>query len=144
MATGDVTFHNKFLNELGLGNENLAGGTYRLYLLDGAEPDIDADDFLSDVIADEIPLTGYTAGGATLSSLAYTRDDTNDYSWWDFANPNWASIAAGTITWGVIVRWTGSAATSVIVCHIEVDDSNGQSYTVTIPATGIVHVQQAA
>lgn len=143
MATGDVTIHNKFLAELAKGNIDLDGDTFRCYLLDGVEPNIDTSHFLSDVVADEIALSGYTAGGVTLSSLLVTENDTNDRAEWDFANPTWASIATGTITWAIIVHWTGSAATSTIVCHIEVDDSNGQSYTVTIPATGIIHFQQA-
>ena len=142
MATGDIAFHNKFLAELIKGNMDLDGDTFRCYLIDGTLPSIDDDHYWSDISADEIALSGYSV--ATLSSLLVTENDTNDRAEWDFANPTWASIAAGTVTYAVIVRWTGSSATSEIVCSIEADDANGQSYTITIPATGLVHIQQAA
>lgn len=142
MAVGDVQFHNKFLAELAKGNIDLDGDTFRCYLLNGWTPNIDTDHFLSDIVASEIALTGYTAGGVTLASLLVTENDTNDRAEWDFGNPTWASIATGTITRAAIVQWTGVAATSVIVCNIEVSSSNGQSYTITIGTTGIAHIQQ--
>lgn len=142
MATGDVIVHNHFLAELFKGNIDLDGGTFRCYLLDGSAPNIDTAENLDDVIADEIALAGYSV--ATLGSLTVTENDTDDRAEWDFANPTWASIATGTVTFAVIVLWSGSAATSPIVCNIECDDANGQSYTITIPATGLLHLQQAA
>ncbi len=140
MATGDVIFHNKFLAELARGNIDLDGDTFRCYLIDSAAPNIDTAHFWSDLSANEIALTGYSV--ATLASLLVTENDTNDRAEWDFSNPTWASIATGTITFAVIVQWTGSAATSVVVCNIEADDANGQSYTLTLGATGIAHIQQ--
>jgi hypothetical protein len=142
MATGDVIFHNKFLAELMKGNIDLESGTVRCYLYDGAAPNIDSDHYWSDLSADEIALSGYTV--ATITTKTVTENDTNDRGEWDFDNPTWASIAAGTVTYAVLVLWTGNAATSTIICTIEADDANGQSYTITIPATGLLHVQQAA
>lgn len=141
MATGDQLYHNKFLAELAKKNIGLDSDVFRCYLISGAVPNIDTAHFWSDISANEISLTGYSV--ATLTSLLVTENDVNDRAEWDFANPVWASIAAGTITYAVIVLWTGSAATSIVVCSIETDDANGQSYTLTIGATGIVHIRQA-
>ncbi len=143
MAVGDVTFHNKFLAELAKGNIDLDGNTFRCLLVSGLTVNIDTQHFWSDISANEIALSGYTAGGVTLSSLLVTENDTNDRAEWDFDDPNWASIASGSISHAVIVLWTGTASTSTIVCTIEASNANGSSYTITIPATGIVHIQQA-
>ena len=142
MAVGDVTVMNRGKFTFG-NNLHLTTDTFRCYLLAGWTPNIDTHHFLSDIVANEIALAGYTAGGVTLASLTWTENDTDDRSQWDFANPTWASIATGTISYAAIVKWTGVATTSPILLAIEVSNSNGQSYTITLPATGILHVRQA-
>jgi hypothetical protein len=144
MAVGDVQFHNKFLFNLASGDMHLDTDTFRCYLLNGWTPNIDTNHYLSDISANEIALSGYTAGGVTLSGKTLTEDDTNDRTAWDFDNPTWASIASGSISRAAIIHWTGTASTSTIVCNIEVSNSNGQSYTITIPSGGILLIRQAA
>lgn len=142
MANGDFTLHNKFKDELAKGNVNLAADTFHVMLLSGWTPNIDTDNFWSDISANEVSLTGYTAGGATIGTITVTRDDANDRVLWDFADVVWASLAAGTVTRAAVVRWTGVASTSVIVGNIEItgSDPNGTDYTLQIGANGILIV----
>lgn len=143
MAAGDIIILNRGIYQFGSGL-NLASDTFRCYLLAGWTPNIDTDHFLSDFVANEIALAGYTAGGVTLTTTTWTENDTDDRSQWDFDNPTWASIAAGTINYAAIVKWTGNAATSPAILAIEASNANGSSYTITIPAVGILHLKQAA
>lgn len=143
MAIGDITILNRGAFQFGNGL-NLATDTFRVYLLAGWTPNIDTDHFLADIVANEISLSGYTAGGYTLTSPTWTENDTDDRAEWDFENPTWAGIAAGTINYAALVKWTGNEATSPVLIAIEATDANGNSYTLTIPATGILHVKQAA
>lgn len=140
MANGDFTLHNKYKNDQGLGNQHLVSDTYRVMLLDGWTPNIDTDEYWSDISANEVSLTGYTADGQTLTTKVFTRDDLNDRSYWDFDDPVWTSLQAGTVSRAAIVKWTGTATTSVIVGNIEItgSDPNGADFRLQLGATGIM------
>ncbi len=142
MAVGDITVFNRGIYTFG-NNLNLASDTFRVYLMAGLTLNIDTQHFLSDIVANEIALTGYTAGGYTITTPTWTEDDTNDRSAWDFENPTWASIAAGTINYAVVVKWTGVTTTSPLLFAIEATNANGSSYTITIPAGGILYLRKA-
>lgn len=145
MANGTFTPHNKAADALGREGIHLATDTYRMMLVNGWTPDLDNDDFWSDVSANEVSLTNYTAGGQTLSSVTFTRDDANNRSVWDFADVTWSNLQAGSVSHAVVVRWSGSAATSEIIGNIElVTQPNGGNYTVGPPAGGAMYVQGSA
>lgn len=140
MANGDFTLHMKFKHEQGLANIDLANDTYHVMLLNGWTPNINTDEFWSDISANEVSLSGYTAGGQVLANKTYTRDDANSRCLWNFDDPVWPSLAAGNVSRAAIVKWTGVATTSVIVGNIEItgSDPNGTDYTLQIGTNGIL------
>ena len=142
MANGTFTPHNKAADAVGRKEINLASDTFRMMIVNGWTPDVDNDDFWADVAANEISLTGYTAGGQTLANVSYTRDNANDRSVWNFDEVTWASLQTGAVSHAVLVHWTGSAATSAIMGNIElVTQPNGGNYNVAPPAGGAMHVR---
>lgn len=80
-----VTAHlfNKFFNHLGAAGINLTSDTLKLGLVGtGWTPNQSSDEFWSTPQASEISASGYTAGGTTIGSIAFTP------SGWSFAGAN--------------------------------------------------------
>ena len=88
-----VTAHvyNSFLTELGSEGHDFGSDTLKLALLDNSHTFTGTDDVWSDISANEVSGTGYTAGGKALTSLAITTDDTNDRAYVDAADVQWTS-----------------------------------------------------
>jgi hypothetical protein len=103
-------------------------------------PDQDAHDYFSDVSADEVTGTGYTAGGATLASKTATYvAGTNTFTF-DAADVSWAD---STITARYAVIYdaaTGTPATEPLIAFVDfgadVSSSNG-TFEITWDAAGI-------
>lgn len=97
-----------------------AGGTTLKILLLTADytPDVDADEFADD-LTDELPTSGgYTSGGATLASVTVGVDDTGHFAYVDAADVTW-DPATFTCRYGVILKDTGSAATSPLIAYVD-------------------------
>lgn len=97
----------------------------------------DSHNFRSDV-TDEITGTGYSAGGVTLASVTVNRDDANNVYYIDCTDPSWAS-ATFTAYGAVFYVSTGAAATDILLAYITFGGAQtvtGQTFTLTIPATG--------
>lgn len=80
-------------------------------------PNVDTHAFYDD-ISNEISGTGYTTGGAEITSKTVTQDDTDNEGVFDGANITWASstlIARGA----VIYKDTGTASTSPLICYVD-------------------------
>lgn len=88
MASG---VYNSFKSKLMTGSYNLgsAGNTIKIALMDNAHAFTAEDDVWSDVSANEISGTGYTAGGATLANQAVSIDDADDKGVWDADDVVW-------------------------------------------------------
>lgn len=80
-------------------------------------PNQDTHEFKSSV-TNEITGTGYTAGGATLGSLALTYDSATNTIKFDAADTVWAG-ASFTARYAVIYVSTGTDATSVLVMYVD-------------------------
>lgn len=94
--------------------------TIKVALLSSAyTPDIDNHKFLSDVNANEVSGTGYTAGGNTLASPTVTEDDTNDRAVFGAANPQWTGLTITSARYALIYKSTGVASTSPLICVID-------------------------
>lgn len=100
----------------------LVGTTYTAI---AAETKRDSHNFRSDV-TDEITGTNYSAGGATLSGVTITRDDTNNIYKITATNPQWAS-ASFTAYGAVFYVSTGNAATDILLSFADL----GGAQTVT-------------
>lgn len=105
-------------------------------------PNIDTDVFFSDISANEVTGTGYTAGGNTLAGASVTVDNTNDRAVYDANDPSWP---ASTITFRTAVYYksTGTPSTSALVAY----DTQAQDYTssagtlgLTLAVTGVFYI----
>lgn len=102
-------------------------------------PDQDAHDYFND-ITNEVTGTGYTAGGATLTSKTSTYTGASNTLSLDAADTSWA---ASTITarYAVIYVSTGTAATSPLLGYVDFDgdiSSTAGAFTITWDAAGIL------
>lgn len=81
-------------------------------------PDQDADDYFSDISANEAAGTGYTAGGATLGSKTVTVDAGTNTVIFDGDDVSWA---ASTVTahYAVVYVDTGTASTSALIGYAD-------------------------
>lgn len=122
---------------------NLASDTIKLMLLTSSyTPDIDADVFIDDVSAHEVPASGtYSAGGATLTKSSST-DDTDNEGVFDAAD---VSFTTATISarYAVIYKDTGTPGTSPIIAVIDfgsVQNSTNGTFTITFDSEGILNL----
>lgn len=98
-------------------------------------PNFDTHDFFDDV-TNEVAGTGYTAGGATLTSPTVTLDTTNDRVDFDAADTSWTTSTI-TARAAVIYKSTGTASTSPLIAYIDFT-------TDQISSTGTFLIQWAA
>jgi len=76
--------------------------------------------------------TGYTAGGAALTTLVVTADLTNNLAYWSGANVAWAT-ATVTARGAVVYKSTGNSATDPIICWFDFgSDQTATAGTFTI------------
>lgn len=112
------SFNNNSKGEIMKGNIDLVNDTIKVAFMDPAyTPDIDADDFYSDISAD-------IASGSTdytLASKTVTVDDTNNRAEFDAADTTQASqtITGGTDMMAVY-KDTGTPATSPVIAYIDI------------------------
>ena len=137
MAEGDAVVHNNFKEQMLKKTIDCDSDTFKMVMYttsytwssDGADTAYSA--------TNEISASGYTAGGATLTSLAVTQDDTNDRAMWDAADVEWTSLAAAEPRHAVL--YDDTTATKWVLIHWELaTDSNGGNYKLAFPSTGIL------
>lgn len=118
------------LTNYGKGNilsDYISGKTFKLMLLtDSHTPDIDAEEFIDDVSANEVSGTGYTAGGETVTTVTVTVDDTNDRAYIDADDVTW-STATITARYAYLYVDTGTPSTSEIVGYYDYTENKSSS-----------------
>lgn len=138
-----VNFYNAFKAELAKGSHNFTSGTYKLALLTSSyTPDYDAHDNYDDLTNEVANGNGYTTGGATVSGLAVTQDNTDNEGVVDASD---TSIASTSITarYGVLYLSTGNSATSKLVCLFDFETNqttNNGTFGLTWNAEGIINI----
>jgi hypothetical protein len=117
--------------------------TIKVALLSSAyTPNQGAHANFSDVNANEVSGTGYTAGGATLANKTRTLDTTNKVVVLDADDVTWANSTI-TARYAVVYDSTGTASTSPLIGYIDlVSDqaSNNGNFVIQWDATGIVRL----
>jgi len=137
MASG---IYNRFKANLMSGAVNLdsGGDTIKVALLDDNHSFVADHDTWSDVSANEISGTGYTAGGETLTNQSVTQDDTNDKAVFDADDVSWTSA---TFTAYHAVLYDDTLASDDLICSIDFGGaksvSNG-TFTIQWDADGII------
>lgn len=86
-----------------------------MFLNDSYTPNIDTDEFIDDVSANEVAASGtYSAGGVALASVTTTVDTTNDRAYVDATDISVTSFT-GSIRRLALYKDTGTPSTSPIV-----------------------------
>ena len=137
MAEGDATVMNNFKEQLLLKQIDCDTDTFRvaLYSVALASPDGE----IAYSATNEIVASGYTAGGAAVSTPAVTQDDTNNLAKWDDDGTNitWSSLATATILEARLYDDTTTPKHVCILWEIATN-SNGGDYTLQFHADGIL------
>lgn len=142
MAEGDGAIYNNFKEQVMESEFNLLSDTLKLILVSGHTPNIDTHTQYTDVSGDEYGTgSGYTAGGATLSSVTVTQDDTNDRGVFDAADVTWSSLGAlSPATPSHCILYDDTHASDLLVAYWEIGSTatNGGDYTIQWNANGII------
>jgi hypothetical protein len=105
-------------------------------------PDQDAHDFFNDV-TNEVTGTGYTAGGATLTSASITYTGASNVLKLDGDDTSWASSTI-TARYAIIYDATpGTAATNPLIAYVDFGadvTSTAGTFTISWDAAGIATV----
>ncbi len=139
MAEGDAEVHNNFKEQLMKKTIDCVNDTFKMAMYtvthtwskDGADVAYSA--------TNEIVASGYTAGGKTLTTLAVTQDDTNDWGKWDADDVEWTSLAAASPRHAEL--YDDTTATKWVLIHWELaTDSNGGNYKLQFSTNGIMTI----
>lgn len=124
------------------GGFDLDSDTLKVMLVTSSyTPNADTDDFITDASGAEVSGTGYTAGGATLSGVSITQDDTNNLAYLDAADVSWPTSTITNARYAVIYKDTGVPATSPILAVIDFGSnktSSADTFLITWSSSGII------
>lgn len=139
MAEGDGAIYNNFKEEVMEAAFNLASDTIKVILVTGYTPDIDTHSAYTQtaITSVEETGTGYTAGGAALTSVTVTQDNTNDRGVFDAADLTWTGLDVGTPSHAIM--YDDTHANDKLIAYWEITTaSNGGDYTLQWHANGII------
>lgn len=114
-----------------------AGWTWRVAMLNGWTPDVNAHNVWADASAFEVVLAGYTAGGKLLVMSAPVVEGDNRLHY-RASDATWASIAVGTVSRAALLAHDGT--TNWIAGHIDVSavQPDGGAYAVRWGSEGVL------
>jgi hypothetical protein len=131
-------FYDNAKKNLWNGAINLATDPLNVALVGpGYVPNQAVDQYWSDVAANEVSGTGYTAGGQALSGQSVTADTTNHRGKFTADNVTWPN-ATVTAVGAVIYKKAGTPSTSPIVGYIDfggAKSSSAGNFTIQWDAT---------
>lgn len=134
--------YNNFKAKIMDGSIDLDTDTIKVALVTSSyTPDADTHDFFDDV-TNEVSGTGYTAGGAEITSLAVTVDTTDDEGVFDGADVTWATSTI-TAAGAVIYKDSGASTTSPLICYFDFGGdktSSAGNFVVSWNAEGILNL----
>ncbi len=138
--TVTATPYGQALIHLGNARFNFASDTFNVLLTTSSyTPNVDTHDYLDD-ITNEIVGTGYTAGGETLTGLAWTYDTATNTAKLIADATVW-STASFTCRRAVVYKDTGVAATSPLLSYVDfgIDESPASiDFVINWASTGLI------
>ena len=133
---------NKAKHELILGNIDFGVDSFKVALLTNAyTPNIDTQEFWSDVSANEASGTNYTAGGGA-TTITVTRIDASDLTEVDGTTVTFANSTV-TARYAILYKDTGTPTTSVLISYTDFgsdQSSVGADFNVTVNANGLLRL----
>ena len=130
------------------GSTSLLSDTIKVMLVTSSYT-FDADhNFVSEVVANEVSVIGYTGGFAgagrkALANKSVTEDDTNDLAYFDADDLTWTGLATGaTVGGAILVKEVTNDAASQLLVFMDLADTptNGGDITLAWNASGIVRL----
>ena len=126
---------------------DLNSDTLKVMLLEpGHTPDLDGDQYVSDIVADEVTGTGYTAGGATIATPTVTYDAGTNTIKIDGGDASWPTSTIDAGFAAVYDSTPGSDATRPLILLINFDgtvSSLAGTFLVSFNAAGIATITVA-
>ena len=129
MAAGTFTLYGAAKENIAKALIDLDTDNFVVTLLGaGYTPSVNADDTWSDISANEITGTGYTAGGAALASVTVTRS--GGTVTFDAADVSWSSSTI-TAKYAAIVKKAGASldGTDLLLGYVELETGGTVSTT---------------
>lgn len=124
------------------GGFDLDADTLKVMLVTSSyTPDQDAHDFINDASSAEVSGTGYTAGGATLSGVTVTQDNTNNTAYLDAADTDWTTSTITNARYAIVYKDTGAAATSPILAIFDFGtnkSTTAETFRIVWPSGGLL------
>ena len=123
-------------------NPDFVNDTIKVALLNNSHSYNPDHDVWTDVSANQITGTGYTAGGATLGSKTVTNDDTDNEAVWDAADVSWGS-ASFSAYHAVIYDDTLTSPADMLICSIDfggIQTVTSGTFQITWAAEGIINI----
>jgi len=134
--------YNSFKQKIMDGSIDLDTDTIKVALVTSSyTPDQDSHEDFAD-ITNEVSGTGYTAGGATLSNVSITKDNTDNEGIFDADDVTWSSSTI-TARGAVVYKDSGTPATSWLICYVDFGSdysSVAGDFKITWNAEGIVNI----
>ena len=127
--------YDSFREYIADGTIDVDDDTFKVALLSDTHTPSAAHTTFADVAADEISGTGYTAGGATLQNVTWTRS--GSVATFSASDPVWIDA---TFDAGYAVVYDATSANNVLVCIIDFGGNKYVSegrFTVSLNADGL-------
>lgn len=120
---------------------DMDAGTWKLALATSTyTPNRDTHDFYNDLTNELTTASGYTAGGVTLTGIAFSYDAASDQVRLDFNDPSWTFSGSVTFRYGVAyIDTAGASSTDPLMLLLDwgTDQTVSGVYTITVDVTGI-------
>lgn len=111
-------FFNTFFKKNMDGDIDLLVDTIQAMLLKSAwTPDIDTQEFVSDIVGNEVSAGGYTR--LTLGTKVTAVDNANDRSEFDSADLDWSAQTFTDARYMAFFKNTGADGTSALICYFD-------------------------
>lgn len=123
---------------------DMDAGTWKLALATSTyTPNRDTHDFYNDLTNELSTANGYTAGGVTLTGIAFSYDTASDQVRLDFNDPSWTFSGSVTFRYGVAyIDTAGASSTDPLMLLLDwgTDQTVSGVYTITVDSTGIYSI----
>lgn len=143
MAADNWVMYNNARERIGDGSYDLDNDSFKVILLDsGYTPDVENDANYADISADELATAnGYTAGGAALASVTWTRSTVTVV--FDATDPSWTA-SGGSIVCRYAAIYDDTHGSDGLVCYSLLDNTpadvtttDGNTLTLQLSANGV-------
>jgi len=147
MAAGNWIMYNSARKYIGDGTIDLDSHTFKCMLTSNSYTPSASHTVKADVTNEVANGNGYTAGGATLSSVTFNYSGTT--ATWDAADISWTASGGSIGPIRIAVIYDDTAANDELVCYCILDTaditvSNSSVFTIQLNASGILTLSGAS